>query len=223
MNAFDPVSVVRSEVDDDLLRPRLLVLFRVLLVLPHLVWFTLWTMAAVLAALVGWLIAPLIARLPRPLHRFLAAYVRYAAHISAFIGMVGGPFPGFVGREGSYPIDVTIDPPERQGRAGLVFRGILVIPAFLVALAYAGIANTVAVLGWVYALVRGRMPSGMRDIGASAIRYQAQMWAYSLLLTDRYPYAAPTLEGLPPESDPGPDLGSDPRPELEPLSLEPTA
>ena len=196
-----PPHPIRVEVDDDLSRSRLLVLFRGLLALPHFVWLLLWTIFAILASLLGWLIAPFIARLPRPLHRFLAAYVRYAAHVSAFVGLVGGPFPGFVGKEGTYPIDIVIDPPERQGRAGLVFRGFLVIPAILIGSAYNGIATTVGVLGWFYALFRGRTPVGMRDIGASAIRYQAQAWGYAFLLTDRYPYAAPTLEGLPPEPE----------------------
>ena len=196
-----PPHPIRIEVNDDLSRPRLLVLFRFLLALPHFVWFSLWTILAVLASVVGWLIAPFIARLPRPLHRFLAAYVRYAAHVSAFIGLVGGPFPGFVGKEGTYPIEIVIDPPERQGRIGLVFRGFLLIPAILIGSAYNGIATTVGILGWFSALFRGRMPVGMRDIGASAIRYQAQTWGYAFLLTDRYPYAAPTLEGLPPEPE----------------------
>ena len=196
-----PPHPIRVEVNDDLARPRLLVLFRGLLVLPHVVWLALWTVIAIVAAFAGWLVAPFIARMPRPLHRFLAAYVRYAAHVSAFIGLIGGPFPGFVGKEGTYPIDIAIDPPERQGRAGLVFRGILVVPAILISLSYSGIANMVAILGWFAALARGRMPVGMRDIGAAAIRYQAQAWAYAFLLTDRYPYAAPTLEGLPPEPE----------------------
>ena len=196
-----PPHPIRIAVDDDLSRPRLLVAFRWLLALPHFVWLSLWTILAVLAAVVGWLSALFIARLPRPLYRFLAAYVRYAAHVAAFVGLVGGPFPGFVGKEGTYPIDIVIDPPERQGRAGLVFRGVLVVPALLVATAYSGITNAVAVLGWFYALFRGRMPGGMRDIGAAAIRYQAQTWAYALLLTSHYPYAAPTLEGLPPEPE----------------------
>lgn len=196
-----PHHPIRVEVADDLVRDRLLVLFRGLLVLPHFVWLALWTVAAFLASIAGWLIAPFIARLPRPLHRFLAAYVRYASHVFSFVGLVGGPFPGFVGKEGSYPIDIVIDPPERQGRAGLIFRAILAVPAIIIASAYGGIANTVAFLGWLFALIRGRMPAGMRDIGAAAIRYQSQTWAYWLLLTDRYPYAAPTLEGLPAEPE----------------------
>ena len=197
-----PEHPVRIDVLDDLQRPRLLVAFRLLLAMPHFVWLALWTVAAFLAGLLTWLVAPFIARVPKPLHRFLAAYVRYAAHVSAFVSLVGGPFPGFVGREGSYPIDIVIDPPERQGRAGLVFRGILVLPALLIAGVYSGITYTSTLLGWWYAIVRGRMPVGLRDIGAAAIRYQAQTSAYAFLLTPRYPYAAPALVDTPPEPPP---------------------
>ena len=197
-----PEHPVRVDVLDDLQRPRLLVAFRLLLAMPHFVWLALWTVAAVLAGLLTWLVAVCIARVPKRLHRFLAAYVRYAAHVSAFVALTGGPFPGFVGREGSYPIDIAIDPPERQGRASLFFRGFLVIPALIIAASYGGIANMAAFFGWWYAIVRGRMPVGLRDIGAAAIRYQAQTSAYAFLLTPRYPYAAPALVDTPPEPPP---------------------
>jgi Domain of unknown function (DUF4389) len=205
-----PEHPVTTDFRDDLSRPRLIVLFRLLLSLPHLVWITLWTVPAFLAAVLGWLVAPFPGRLPWFLHRFLAAYVRYGAHVSAFLFMVGGPFPGFVGADGSYPVDVHIAGPERQGRWGLVFRGVLAIPALLITGAYSGTLWVVAVLGWFSSLVRGRMPEGMARIGAAAIRYQTQFWAYALLLTPRYPYSAPALER---------PWYPEPEPELEPEAV----
>ena len=50
-------------------------------------------------------------------------------------------------------------------------------------------------LGWPYALVTGRMPRGLRDVGATSIRYGAQTLAYLLFVTDRYPYSCPAVEG----------------------------
>ena len=85
--------------------------FRLLLTIPHLVWLTLWAVPAALAAVVAWLLALVLGRVPRFLHRFLAAFVRTSTHVWAFLCVVGRPFPGFVGREGSYPIDLTIAPP----------------------------------------------------------------------------------------------------------------
>jgi hypothetical protein len=194
-----PPHPVRLEVTDDLERPRLLVAFRLLLALPHLVWLALWSLAAFVVGVVAWIAALLTARVPDPLHRFLAAFVRYGAHVYSFFYLVGGPFPGFIGAERSYPIAILVDPRERQGRWTILFRGLLGFPALLLAFGYGGLLGTAGVLGWFYAIVRGRMPRGLRDIGAAAVRYQAQTWAYLLLVTPRYPYSAPALESAAPE------------------------
>ena len=48
------------------------------------------------------------------------------------------------------------------------------------------------VLGWFASMARGEMPKGLRDAGAYSVGYTAQMLAYLLLVTDRYPNADPT-------------------------------
>jgi hypothetical protein len=196
-----PDHPVELDLRDELARPRLLVFFRVLLALPHVVWLALWTVLVVLSAIAGWLAALLTGRLPRPLHRFHAAYVRYATHVSAFVHVVGGPFPGFVGAEGSYPVDIRIDPPAGQSRWRTGFRGILAVPALVLSSAYGSMQLVVAVLGWFSSLARAEMPEGMRNLGAVSLRYHAQTMAYLLFLTDRYPYAAPALEHTAFDSD----------------------
>mgnify|MGYP000536512683 CR=1 FL=1 len=198
-----PPHPLRLRLADELRRDRMTVLFRLLLAVPHLVWLTLWTAVVVAAALLSWAVALATGRLPRVLHRFLAAYVRYAAHVTAFATLVGGPFPGFAGREGSYPVDVAIAPAELQGRWSVAGRLLLALPALLVSAALGGVLVVVAVLGWLASLWRGRMPHGLRDLGATCIRYAAQAHAYLLLVTPRYPYACPVVEGAP-EPAPGP-------------------
>ena len=153
-----PPHPVAVRVDDELARPRLLVLFRLPLCIPHLLWLTAWS-AFALAAWILALIAALVrGRVPRPLHRFLAAYVRTWMHLGCFLCVVGRQFPGFVGREGGYPIDLRIAAPVRQSRLGVLLRLVLAIPAALLASAYAGVAFAVAILGWLAALAIGRMP-----------------------------------------------------------------
>ncbi len=120
---------------------------------------------------------------------------------------MGRRFPGFTGRAGSYGVDLEIDPPERQNRWTVLFRLFLAIPALLLGSALGGVALVVALLGWWYALARGRMPEGLRNLGASCLRYSAQSYAYLFLLTARYPFAAPVLERRlepEPELDPSP-------------------
>ena len=95
----------RIIVTDDLRRSRLTVFFRLLLAIPHLVWLALWTVAAFLAAIGNWFATLATGRSPELLYRFLAAYIRYSTHVSAFVFLAANPFPGFTGAAGSYPID----------------------------------------------------------------------------------------------------------------------
>jgi hypothetical protein len=196
-----PEHPVAIAVDDDLGRPRLLVAFRALLVMPHLFWLALWAVPAALAALLASVLALALGRVPRFLHRFLAAFVRQNAHVTAFLYLVGRPFPGFVGREGSYPIDLTIAPPARQSRPGVLVRLLLALPALLVSAAYSTVVFVAGALAWFAALATGRMPRGLRDLGAASIRYQAQALGYLFLLTSRYPDASPALVGRSPADE----------------------
>ena len=51
-------------------------------------------------------------------------------------------------------------------------------------------AHDEAFLSWFVALAVARVPSGFQGLGAYCLRYQAQTFAYVLLLTDRYPTLA---------------------------------
>jgi hypothetical protein len=197
--------VIRGGLD----RGRLLVLFRLPAAIPHFIWLALWSVLCVPAALLNWLSVVILGRPAGGIARFLAAYVRYHAHLYAWFNLVGGPYPGFSGEEFEYPVDLQIDIAERQGRLGAAVRIVLAIPALLLAMALGGPANgftarsgnasfsssgvlvTVGVLGWFASLVRGRMPEGMRNLGAYSVLYSSQTLAYLFLLTDRYPDAAP--------------------------------
>lgn len=199
-----PRHPVRAVVTDDLARPRLTILFRLFLAIPHFVWILLWTLVVFTIAPFVWILAIILGRLPHALHRFFAAYVRYATHLVAFVYVIGRRFPGFTGREGSYGIDVEVDPPARQHRLTILFRWVLAIPAVIVASALGGVVFVIAFLGWWYALATGRMPEGMRNLGVTCLRYSAQTYAYALLVTGRYPYAAPVLQEKEPTPEPVP-------------------
>ncbi len=174
-------------------RSRLTVFFRLLLALPHLVWLALWTVAVFFAAFANWVVVLVRGRSAQPLHRFLAAYVRYATHLGAFLLLAANPFPGFTGAPG-YPVDAVIDGPERQSRWKTLFRIVLALPAFLVSGALGGAALVAAFLGWFAALATGRMPEGLRKLVSLSLRYTAQVDAYVFVLTTGIPYAGPALD-----------------------------
>lgn len=188
-----PPHPVRLDVTDDRKRSRLTTFFRFFLLVPHLVWFSLWGVLALLVSVAQWLFTLVAGRPAAPLFRFLAAYVRYQTHVFAFGFLIANPFPGFTGAPG-YPVDLELPPPGRQRRPVTLFRLVLALPAFIVSGALGWLLYAAAIGGWFAALALGRMPGGLRDAGAHALRYSAQVNAYALLLTERYPFSGPPVE-----------------------------
>ncbi len=188
--AAEPFHPVQLVVRDDLQRWRLTVALRALLVYPHLIVVTLWMIVAVPVALVGWAIALVRGRLPDGVHAWLGRFLRYWTHVNAYEFLLADPFPGFRGWAGTYPVDLDVAPPVVQSRWVTLLRIVLVIPAFVLAYLLFVVLEVVAVIGWFIAIALGRMPRGMRDLMAYCLRYQAQTYAYLLLLTGRYPSLA---------------------------------
>ena len=193
MSDEHPVKLV---VTDDLQRSRLTVFFRLALSVPHLVWMALWWALTMALWPIAWLLTLILGRLPLWLHRFYSAYIRYRAHVTAFITIVGGPFPGFVGAPGTYPIDIVLPERGRQSRWKTLFRPVLVV----LTLSFWIVGEICAIFGWVVGTVTGRSSRGLRDLGAFAVGYRSQVRAYLLFVTDRFPEADPVamLAGLEP-------------------------
>src|SRR3954447_958143 len=124
---------IRLVVSDDLRRTRLTVFFRLILAIPLLLWAILWAVIALLAWIVNWFATLFMGQSPDGLHNFLATFLRYSTHVRAYMLLVADPYPPFTGKEGTYPIDLEVDPPERQNRLTVFFRGILAIPALFLA------------------------------------------------------------------------------------------
>jgi hypothetical protein len=203
-----PVHVVGDS--DDLRMSRVTVFFRLALVIPHLFWLVLWSVAVVLLSIVQWLVTLIRGRPISAVHGFIARWVRYAFHVYAFFALVASPFPGFTGLSGQYPLDLVTPPAGRQNRWKTLFRGILGLPAILVAGALGVALFSNAVLTWFVAVLTGRAPEGLRNLSAYALRYSGQTYAYLYFVTDVYPHSSP-LEGAGPEpaeaAEPMPGLG----------------
>jgi hypothetical protein len=182
---------IKLDIDDHLERSRLTVFFRLLLVIPHLIWLALWGIVAFFAAIANWFATLASGVSPESLHGFLAAYIRYQNHVYAYLFLIADPFPGFSGHAGSYSVDPVIEGPREQNRWKVFFRLFLALPALVLDGAYGGLLFVVALLGWFASLANARMPVGMRNAGALALRYSVQTNGYLLLLTDTYPYSGP--------------------------------
>jgi Domain of unknown function (DUF4389) len=181
-----PRHPVRLRVDDDLRRSRLTVFFRLLLAIPHFIVLMLFLVVAVVLLPIHWLITLIAGRPVGALHAFYARTLRYTTQVTAYLHLLANPFPPFGGGS-PYPVDLEIGEPDAQNRLVTFFRLILAIPAYLLASVLAYVLQIVAFLGWFVCLILGRMPEGMRNLGAYCLRFQMQTYAYILLVTSRYP------------------------------------
>jgi hypothetical protein len=173
-------------ITDDLHRSRLTVFVRLFLVIPHFIWLALWGIAVWFAVLGAWLIGIFTGRVPEGLHGFIASYLRYLTHVYAYYSITANPYPSFTGAAG-YPIDVEIAPAGKQSRLTIFFRLLLAIPAYIVLTVLGYVAYVVMFLAWLYAVFAGKLHSGLRDVLAYWLRYNAQTLGYVCLLTQRYP------------------------------------
>jgi hypothetical protein len=179
---------IRLRITDDLRRTRLTVFFRLILAIPHFLWAALLGIVAALAVIGNWFATLFAGKSPEGLHNFIANYLRYATQIGAYCFLIADPYPGFlfINME-KYPVDLEVAPPEVQNRWTVFFRIILAIPAMLIASVLRNISSLLAVFSWVLGVLTARVPEGIRNFSAFALRYETQTYAYLALLTSKYP------------------------------------
>ena len=151
-----------------------------------MIWLLIWGIVATLAAIANWFATLVKGESPEGLHNFLATYLRYVTQVYAYILLIADPFPGFGGKPG-YPVEIEVDPPQPQNRWTVGFRIFLAIPAFIIAGIFGYLNRILALFSWFVALVLGRVPEGLRNVAAFALRFEQQTAGYTLLLTGRYP------------------------------------
>jgi Domain of unknown function (DUF4389) len=178
-----PISL---SVTDDLSRNRWTVGFRWLLVIPHLIWLTLWGIAVSFAVIASWFATLFAGTTPQGLHDFIAQYLRYSTHVNGYLYFLADPYPGFLG-DRPYGADLSIAPPAPQNRWITGFRLIVAIPALIVAYVIGILLAFMWLVAWVVGIVMGAIPLGMRNLIAWCVRFIQQTNGYLMLLTDRYP------------------------------------
>ena len=178
-----PISLTLT---DDLERNRLTVFFRLILVIPHLIWLSLWGIAVFFAIIISWFATLFAGTTPLGLHNFIAQYLRYAVQVYGYLLFLADPYPGFLG-DRPYGADLVVAPPLPQNRWKTGFRAILGIPALIVTQVLGYVLEIIAFIAWIVCLFLGRVPVGLRDLIAWIVRFTAQTHGYMAMLTDRYP------------------------------------
>jgi len=75
----------------------------------------------------------------------------------------------------------------KHSRLTTFFRGILLIPHWIVLYVYAILASISLVISWFAVVITGRYPGGLYAFNAGFLRYNSRVTAYMMLLSDVYP------------------------------------
>jgi hypothetical protein len=166
---------------------RLTVLIRLIMAIPaaFVLFFVL--IAAYVVAFIGWWAALFTGQLPSWAFDFLTGTVRWTARVQAYTYLLTDQYPPFsLDDDPDYPVRL-ITRPTTLNRVAVFFRVILVLPAYVVAIAGVIGAGILSIVAWIIALVSGQVPDSLHQAFTALLRYYARFLGYWLMITPQYP------------------------------------
>ncbi len=166
---------------------RLTVLVRLILAIPHVVVLWVLSIAAEVVAVVCWFAALFTGRLPSGPAEFQVGYLCWVTRFYAYVFLLTDVYPPFEFADADYPVRLRAEPGQLN-RLAVLFRIILVIPAWIVSVLLGwGLSFLVMFVTWLIVLIAGRMPRPLHEALAAVVRYQVRVSGYFLMLTAQYP------------------------------------
>jgi hypothetical protein len=188
-----PDGRLRLSSDEPLRRRRLAVLLRLVLLIPHYIVLTAWTVPAIGAVAIAWLALLIEGRLPTFLDRFLAAFLRYQTQVIGWAYLLSGHYPDPL-HTLEHPLRIELPERPRQPRLVTLFRPLLSLPALVLASVFNVVLSTISIPAWFVSLARASTTEGLQELGLFCLRYQLEAQAYAMLLLSAYPRLAPPPE-----------------------------
>ena len=91
-------------------RNRLTAFFRLLLVIPLVIWLYLYAIVATIALVIAWFAIVITGSYPRGLYDFVAGYMRFVTRVTGYGALLCDPYPSFGGSDDpAYPIRMEFD------------------------------------------------------------------------------------------------------------------
>ncbi len=189
------VKTVRVQIDDPEHLSRILLLVKTILgaiiLIPH--WFCLFfvAIAANVLTFLSWFAVLFTGKFPRSFFNFIVGAQDWGLRISAYLLMLRDEYPAF-GLDSSYPAKFNVFYPEKLSRGVLILR-------LLFGWLYVGIPHGfclffrmigfvfVSFVAWWAILFTGKIPRSMFSYISGTIRWNLNLTAYFLFLTDEYP------------------------------------
>jgi hypothetical protein len=204
---------VAFDMDYQVERNRLTTFFRLIVVIPWLIWMAIYGVAAFVAAFIAWFALLFTKRYPDSLYRFVSGYLEVATQVGGFAMLATDEWPPFTPQEeGSYPIRVRVAPQQVEyRRAQTFFKYLLAFPQQLLLQGISYLIMGGVFVSWWRIMFTGKQSATMQDALRLSLAYSVRANGFLLLLTEVHP----RLLDLPPQEYPA-DAPALPGPEQMP-------
>jgi hypothetical protein len=127
-------------------------------------------------------------RYPRWWFDFAREFVRFAARVGAYLGLLTDTYPSTV-EEQAVHLEIDYPDVERDLHRSLpLVKWLLAVPHYVVLALLVIVATFGVIVAWFAILLTGRYPKGIFDFVVGVGRWALRVQAYAfLLVTDRYP------------------------------------
>ncbi len=166
---------------------------RWILCIPHFIVMFLIAIVAAIQLLVTWIPVLLLGRFPGWGYRWIGGLMGYWVRVQAYLQLMTGTYPPFSLSGEDHPVYVRFDEGVRINRIwgipllGILVRGILLIPHFIVLWLIGILVFVLYFFHWVPVLILGRQADLIYTIVGGYVRWGFRVVAYLMLMVDRYP------------------------------------
>ena len=178
---------IQVELDYPPRQSRLVTFFKYILVLPHYIVLAFLMLFAAVAIIISFFAVLVTGRYPAGLYSFVSGVQRWSLRVLGYFLLLTDRYPPFsLEDDPSYPIRIRYERPERIARWH-VLNFVLAIPMIVIVYAIYIIAYVVTIVAWFVAVIIGRNPRPLWEVGAVFVAWQARVGGYVLWLTGKYP------------------------------------
>jgi hypothetical protein len=160
-------------------------IFRILLVIPALLFWYFIFYVAILALVPMWIAILVRGRAPRWLFNFQVAANRFNARVQAYLSLLTDEYPAF---DEPSAIHYNVVYPDRLSRWQVViWKFFASIPQWIVVFVLQYAAFAIVAVGWICIVFTKKFPQGLHTFVVGTMRWRERVYAYTTSLTDEYP------------------------------------
>ena len=168
-------------------RSRVSNLFRMILIIPHMIIVQAWQYLVQVVTLFQWVIVLFTGKRNQGIWNLQNAWLGYASRVWGYYSVMFDKWPNIGAEPNGEPTTYSFQYEKSASRLSNFFRMLLVIPALILAMLVLIVGVLATIVSWFAILITGKHPKGLFDALLKVHRFMVELNAYVMLMTDDYP------------------------------------